>query len=389
MYKQKRFSRPNRGGNFNRGRYNPKFFDPRKIISQQNNVDDISGEEKQEVIKHEFIDFNVDNRLKQAISRRNYKTPTPIQDKTIPEIINGNDVVGIANTGTGKTAAFLIPLIDKVFKSRSRVLIVAPTRELATQIEAELREFNRQIPSALCIGGVNIRPQIKKLQKNPSFVIGTPGRLLDLFNQRKLNFNLFDTVVLDEVDRMLDMGFVHDIKKIVETLPQNRQSLFFSATLDERTKTVMKSFITDPVVVSVKQRETSANVHQKVLETKGNNKMEILQNILDKREAVKSIVFVRTKRGADKLSKSLFSIGFKTTVMHGNKSQNQRQRSLEHFRSGKADILIATDVASRGIDVNDITHVINFDLPESYEDYIHRIGRTGRSGKKGVAISLV
>lgn len=366
--------------------FRSKSFDPSFLVDKNEVVEEVE-------IKYEvsslFEDFNIDSRIKEAISRRNFTKPTPIQDKAIPEIINGKDLVGIADTGTGKTAAFLIPLIDKVFKKRSKILIVAPTRELATQIESELREFNKQIPSAVCIGGLSITNQKHKLRKNPNFVIGTPGRLMDLFNQKALNFNIFDTVVLDEVDRMLDMGFIKDVQKIIQALPTERQSLFFSATLDEKTKLVMNSFLKEPTTISLKSENKHKNIEQKIVKVNGRNKEDMLQELLDSKETIKSLVFVRTKRGADKLNKSMLSIGFRTAVIHGNKSQFQRQKSLELFKLGKIDILIATDVASRGIDVKEITHVINFDLPETQEDYIHRIGRTGRGDKKGIAVTFV
>lgn len=387
MYKRRYYSRPNRGRNHTQKRRFNKTFDPRTIMGK------VEKEiEETYVVKNKFSDFPIDARLKQTIAGRGYETPTPIQDQVIPEILSRRDVVGVANTGTGKTAAFLIPLINKVLKdNRSRILIIAPTRELAVQIETELQSLSRRlgISSVICIGGVSINPQISRLLHKPSFVIGTPGRLIDLYSQGKLDFVSFNSVVLDEVDRMLDMGFIHDVKRIVLKLPSDRQSLFFSATLDERTKSVMSSFIKNPVMISVKSRDTRSNIHQAVVEIRGRNKTDVLCEILDKREVQKTLVFVRTKRSADRLSRSLYQIGFKANVMHGNKTQNQRQRSLEQFSHGSVNILIATDVASRGLDVNDITHVINFDLPETYEDYIHRIGRTGRRDKKGVALSFI
>lgn len=366
-----------------------KNFDPRNVIEKF--AQDIEPEVAY-VSQNSFSDFKISEKLKETILKRGYETPTPIQDQIIPHILEGKDVVGIANTGTGKTAAFLIPLIDKVLRdNKNRVLIVAPTRELAVQIEKELESFAKSlgISSVICIGGVSIVPQKNRLYRKPNFVIGTPGRLIDLYEQRSLNFYDFSTIVLDEVDRMLDMGFIISVNRIISSLPPVRQSMFFSATLDEKTKPVMAKFIKNPILVSVKSRDTSINIHQEVIEVKGRNKADVLSEILDKREVEKSIVFVRTKRGADNLSRSLYSIGFKTAVLHGNKTQNQRQKSLEQFRVGSVNILIATDVASRGIDIQDISHVINFDLPETYEDYIHRIGRTGRADKKGIALSLI
>ena len=381
MYKKRFFARPKRRN---------KSFDPRHLVGQV--TDSQESVSVIDEIKHKFSEFSISEELKKNILDRGYEIPTPIQDKVIPEILNGKDVVGIANTGTGKTAAFLIPLIDKVIKNNhEKVLIVAPTRELATQIDKELKSFvkNLKISSVICIGGVSINPQISNLYKKPNFVIGTPGRLIDLFEQRKLNFFEYSTIVLDEVDRMLDMGFIHSVNMIISKLPNGRQSLFFSATLDQKTSPIMARFIKNPLLISVKTRETSSNVEQQVVEIKGRNKADVLIEILDNREVEKSIVFVRTKHGADNLSRSLYTIGFKTAVLHGNKTQNQRQKSLESFRVGAVNIMIATDVASRGIDVANITHVINFDLPETRDDYVHRIGRTGRANKKGFAISLV
>jgi len=385
-YRNNRF-KPRYAGSRRQGNFRIKTFDPSSVVK---NIPVFEQEEYK--LKHAFSDFSISEELKANIRRHSFTDPTPIQDQVIPEILGDKDVVGIANTGTGKTAAFLIPLINKVCSDRdSYVLIITPTRELAIQIDKELRSFSQGLGvySTVCIGGVSIRGQINSLQKRPRFVIGTPGRLLDLNNQRKLNFADFNHVVLDEVDRMLDMGFIHDIKKIVSKLPHDRQSLFFSATFDEKTRSIMSGFSKNPIVISVKSRDMISNVHQEIVEVKSRNKVNVLYDILDKRDVEKALVFVRTKRNADKLNRGLCSVGFKTAVMHGNRTQNQRQRSLEQFKKGTVDVLIATDVASRGIDVDNITHVINYDLPESYEVYIHRIGRTGRVGKKGEALTFV
>jgi ATP-dependent RNA helicase RhlE len=387
MYKQRNYSRHPRRRYFKPRRANIRSFDPRTVIGKETSpVLDVCE------VKNKFSDFILNERLSKNIADHRFDAPTPIQDQAIPEILSGRDVVGVANTGTGKTAAFLIPLINKVCLNRnSKVLIIAPTRELAVQIEEEFRSFSQGlgIYSVICIGGVSIRGQINKLQRNPHFVIGTPGRLLDLENQRKINFNRFNSIVLDEVDRMLDMGFINDMEKIISKLPKDRQSLFFSATLDGEVKRVMGKFIFNPVMISVKTADASTNVHQDVIELKGRNKSDALCELLDKKEVSKTLVFMRTKRSADALHRSLSKIGFQSAVLHGNKTQNQRQRSLEQFRHGKVSVLIATDVASRGIDVDDISHVINYDLPESYKAYIHRIGRTGRADKKGIALTFV
>ena len=389
MYYKNNRLRHGRGNNRPQRRRNFKTFDPSNIIA---NGAPASVEEKEYEAKNQFSDFEITEQLKKNIAYKGFKTPTPIQDQAIPEILKGKDLVGIANTGTGKTAAFLIPLINEVVLSKgTRVLIMAPTRELAVQIEKDLHGLIHalSIRSTVCIGGVSINRQIHDLAKKPDFVIGTPGRLLDLDNQRKINFSEFNTFVLDEVDRMLDMGFIKDINKIITKLPNQRQSLFFSATLDESIKNIMSKFITDPILISLKMANTSTNVHQEVVRISGQGKSNLLTNILDKKEVSKALVFTRTKRGADNLHKTLRKMNFQTAVLHGNRTQNQRQRSLNEFSKGKINILIATDVASRGIDVNDISHVINYDLPESREVYIHRIGRTGRANKKGVAITFV
>lgn len=388
---KRRFNRDNRGNN--RGFRTFKSFDPTNLIHNTNLISDSEIDDVESTQPEiSFSDFDIATELKNAIAHRNFQTPTAIQAEAIPVIVQGRDVVGISNTGTGKTGAFLIPLINKVIKNRkSRVLIVAPTRELAVQIELELKLFTSKMHlySAVCIGGVNIRRQINDLNRYPQFVIGTPGRLLDLANQRKIDFRKFDCVVLDEVDRMLDMGFIGDIRKIINQLPRERQSLFFSATLDSRTKSIMNDFLRNPVMVSISSSRAKLDIEQRTINANGRDKGMLLQDVLDEKSVSKTLIFVRTKRSVDKLSRRLNKVGFSTTVMHGNRSQNQRQRSLEEFRQGKVDILIATDVAARGIDVDDISHVINFDLPETQEDYIHRIGRTGRSGKKGVAISFI
>lgn len=387
MYRRNNRSRYARKRNYGSNRFRTKTFDPRTVIGKMTSpvFDAIE-------VKNRFSDFDIERRLFDNIQDHKFDAPTPIQDRVIPEILLGRDVVGIANTGTGKTAAFLIPLINKVCKNRgSKILIIAPTRELAVQIEKELQSYCRGlgIYSAICIGGVSIRGQIYKLQKRPNFVIGTPGRLLDLESQRKINFGGFQTIVLDEVDRMLDMGFIHDINKIISKLPKVRQSLFFSATLDVKVKGVMGKFITNPVMISVKTSDACENVHQGIVEVRGRNKADVLRELLDKEEVSKTLIFTRTKRGADGLHRTLSGTGFQAAVLHGNRSQNQRQRSLDQFGQGRVNVLIATDVASRGIDVDDISHVVNYDLPESYETYIHRIGRTGRANKKGTALTFI
>ena len=363
-------------------------FDPSVLIKKA-----VPNKAKTEYVHtHKFADFSVHNRLKENALARGYKRPTPIQDQAIPYILEGKDVVGMANTGTGKTAAFLIPLIDKVINNNgSRVLIVTPTRELATQIEEEFRIFGNGLKlfSTLCIGGASINRQIDKLNRKPHFVIGTPGRLKDLDQRKNLNLANFSTIVLDEVDRMLDMGFIQDVKHIIGRLPQKRHSLFFSATVTDNVRGVMQSFLTNPVFVAVESEQILENVEQEVIKTNGRAKIEVLHELLNKEGFDKVLVFGRTKRGMEKLTRQLHRRGFNVTSIHGNKSQGQRERALKQFRNSRIQALLATDVASRGLDIDNITHVINFDLPDTYEDYVHRIGRTGRAEKTGVAVTLV
>ena len=338
-----------------------------------------------------FADFALDERVKHNILKRGYEVPTPVQDQAIPLILEGKDVIATANTGTGKTAAFLIPLVSNILSGKTkRVLIIAPTRELAEQIQNELLIFKGQAPlaSALCIGGASIIFQVKKLQKDPAFVIGTPGRLIDLENNGHINFKKFDAIVLDEVDTMLDMGFIQAIKQIVAMLPEKRHSLFFSATIPAALSEVMNGFLREPVSVNVKSRQSVESVNQNILRV-GTNKVEQLHDLLITPEYKKVIMFVKTKRSADKLSDELENRGFAIATIHGNKTQGQRRRALASFKNDEVKILLATDVVARGIDIDDVSHVINFDMPQTYEDYIHRIGRTGRAGKIGNAITFI
>lgn len=343
--------------------------------------------------KHSFNDFSVGEHLKKNIEAKGYTAPTPIQDQAIPEILKGLDLVGIANTGTGKTAAFLIPLIHKaLIKKDEQILVVVPTRELALQINEELKTFIKgmQIRSVCVVGGIPIARQISKLRHSNTFVIGTPGRIKDLMKRRELDLSTFRTIVLDEADRMLDMGFINDMRYIVSMMPVERHTLFFSATISQEVEGLIKEFLKDPVRVSVKTGDTSKNVHQDIVKVKkDSNKIDTLHDLLIKESFDKVLVFGRTKRGVQKLSESLKKRGFSSTAIHGNKSQTQRQRALSDFKTNKARILVATDVAARGLDIPDVSHVINFDMPATHDDYIHRIGRTGRIDKTGKALTFV
>jgi superfamily II DNA/RNA helicase len=342
--------------------------------------------------KNTFSDFNFGEQLQKNITSKGYGSPTPIQDQAIPALLSGRDVIGTANTGSGKTAAFLLPLIHKIAQNRNlKVLIVAPTRELAVQINDEFRQLSRQMGmfSTICIGGVSLSPQIRDLNRHPQFVIGTPGRLKDLAERRTLNFNDYSTIVLDEVDRMLDMGFINDVKFIVSKLPAVRQSLGFSATMPETIRSLMRTFLKDPINVAIQATSSVVNIARDVVRLQGKPKVEVLHSLLIKEGFEKVLIFGRTKHGIDKLDTDLSTRGFKVAAIHGNKSQSQRQRALDQFKRNQIKVLLATDIASRGLDINDVTHVINYDLPESYEDYIHRIGRTARAGKTGTALTFI
>lgn len=342
---------------------------------------------------YEYSQFQITKILKRNAYSKGYSNPTKIQYKAIPEILNGKDILGVATTGSGKTAAFLIPLIDKVVREKSnRVLIVVPTRELAMQIQDEFRSLAKdtQIKSVLIIGGNSINTQISMLKSNPNFIIATPGRLKDLTNRRAINLATINNVVLDEVDRMLDMGFIQDIKFIIEKLNKERQSLFFSATLNRKSEEIARTLLHNPVRIEIETQGPGKNVDQDVIRLqKGQSKFDVLVGLLEKDSLEKVLIFTSTKWGADKLCKSLRLKDIYIESLHGGKRQNKRTRIIEEFKNGKIDVLVATDVASRGLDVDNISHVINYDMPQSYDDYIHRIGRTGRAGKKGFALTFV
>ncbi|MBI5078214.1 MAG: DEAD/DEAH box helicase [Candidatus Yonathbacteria bacterium] len=343
--------------------------------------------------EHLFKDFIIDERLKANILAKGYNMPTPIQDRVIPHILHGQDVVGIANTGTGKTAAFLVPLINKVLANpKEKVIILAPTRELAQQIEQELKGFVKglRIFSVCCVGGAPIGRQISDLRYQNNFIIGTPGRIKDLIERKYINLAEFKSAVLDEADRMLDMGFIHDMRYMMNLMSKDRHTLFFSATLSPEIAVLIKDFLKNPVMISVKTQDTSKNVEQDVVRIKaGEDKLEVLHDLLVQPEFKKVLIFGRTKHGVEKLAVALTKKGFKAQSIHGDKNQGQRQRALDAFKRGVAQILVATDVAARGLDIAGVSHVINYDIPETYDDYVHRIGRTGRAGQKGKALTFV
>ena len=340
-----------------------------------------------------FETLPINYQLKQNILKKGYTIPTPVQDQTIPAILEGKDVIGIANTGTGKTAAFLIPFLDKVSKDRhQRVLIVTPTRELAEQIYDEFRAFEQgmKIYCALVIGGRNMGAQIAALRQNPNFVIGTPGRIKDLIKRNMLNLGTFNNVVLDETDRMVDIGFLPEIKYFISLLPPKRQSLFFSATVSIKVEDLIYSFVKAPITISVKKQDTSINIAQDVVKIKrSQSKIDQLHNLLAQAEFEKVIIFGNTKWDIQRLTTELAKRGHNVDCIHGDKRQSQRHTTLEKFKTNKINVLLATDVAARGLDISDVSHVINYDMPKTYDEYIHRIGRTGRANKKGVALTFI
>ncbi len=342
---------------------------------------------------HNFVDFAIDHRLKTNISAKNYYVPTPIQDQAIPHILAGSDLVGIANTGTGKTAAFLLPLIHKVLlHPNDKILIMVPTRELAQQIETEFKGFSNHLNMrATCVvGGASIVNQMRELSRRPQFLIGTPGRLKDLMDRRAVNLAEYSTVVLDEADRMLDMGFIADVKMMMGKMPAKRQVLFFSATMSREIEGLIHNFLKNPVNVSVKTGDTANTIEQDVVRVPaGKEKFKILCELLAQPGFDKVLVFGRTKHGVQRLAQDIDKAGFKAESIHGNKSQPQRQKALSLFKAHHLKVLVATDVAARGLDIVGVSHVINYDVPATYEDYVHRIGRTGRGGKKGKALTFV
>ncbi len=395
-------SRP--GGNFGRPRHNgggnrgsgggrgPKKqnIHPSKFI----NKNAVAVEVAPYVPTHIFTDFALNTVLQENIASIGFTAPSAIQDQAIPIALTGRDVIGLANTGTGKTAAFLLPILEKLNgdEQRESVLIMAPTRELAQQIDEEFRRFARNLKlySTVVVGGTNIDRQIRDLRRHPHVVIGTPGRLKDLMNRRELNLTRVNTFVLDEADRMLDMGFINDIRFVANVLPVDRQTLCFSATMTPTIATLVQDFMRDPATVSVRTGETSDHVEQDIIEAFDKvHKIELLEELLKQEEFEKVLVFGETKYGVQRLSDNLTKSGIPAEAIHGNKSQSQRQRALKAFKDQKVKVLVATDVAARGLDIPNVSHVINFDQPNTYDDYVHRIGRTGRGGKTGKALTFV
>ena len=346
----------------------------------------------------DFAGLKLAQPILRAVTDEGYTTPTPIQLKSIPALLDGSDLLGVAQTGTGKTAAFTLPLLHRLaqngekLKSRQpRALILAPTRELAAQINDSVRSYGQHmhLRSTVVFGGASIRPQIQALNRGVHILVATPGRLLDLMNQRHLQLNSIETFILDEADRMLDMGFIPDVKKITAALPNKRQTLLFSATMPKSIEGLAASLLDDPVRVEVAPAATTVEkVKQLVLFVAKDKKRSLLGELLKNKDISRVLVFTRTKHGADRVVRHLQQCGVKADAIHGNKAQNARQRALKSFRNGRIRALVATDIAARGIDVDGVTHVINFDLPNEPESYVHRIGRTARAGAGGIALSF-
>ena len=346
----------------------------------------------------EFASLGLSEPLLRALRDRNYTTPTPIQARSIPHLLQGRDLLGIAQTGTGKTAAFSLPMLDLLTNSglkaqpkRPRALVLAPTRELATQIADSCKAYGRhgKLRTAIVFGGVGQTPQVQALRAGVDILVATPGRLLDLINQQHCDLSAVEILVLDEADRMLDMGFLPDVKRILARVPERRQSLLFSATMPEDVTALSKKYLRDPLRVEVTPPAATADrIEQSVVFVQKAKKRDELAKLLADPAFVRTLVFTRTKHGADRVARHLDKAGIEAHAIHGDKSQNARERALEAFRAGKCHVLVATDIAARGIDVKDITHVVNFDLPNVPESYVHRIGRTARAGRDGIAISF-
>ncbi|MBS4096472.1 MAG: DEAD/DEAH box helicase [Sulfuricella sp.] len=349
-----------------------------------------------------FASLGLSEELVRAVTERGYTEPTPIQAQAIPAVLSGGDLLAGAQTGTGKTAGFVLPILqrlsDKSVKGPSegrapiRALILTPTRELAAQVEESVREYGKhlKINSMVMFGGVNINPQITRLRSRVDVLVATPGRLLDHVQQKTLDLSHIEILVLDEADRMLDMGFIRDIKRVLALLPRNRQNLLFSATFSDEIKTLADGLLNKPAMIEVARRNATAEtISQKIYPVDRDKKRELLSHLIKERNWFQVLVFTRTKHGANRLAEQLSKDGISSLAIHGNKSQSARTRALSEFKSGALQVLVATDIAARGIDISELPHVVNYELPHVSEDYVHRIGRTGRAGNEGEASSLV
>jgi ATP-dependent RNA helicase RhlE len=350
--------------------------------------------------KMTFEQLGLSEPILKALTTEGYSTPTPIQEQSIPIVLKGYDLIGLAQTGTGKTAAFALPILDILHEDNRnqkgykhiRTLILTPTRELASQIGDSFAAYGRHtgLKHEVIFGGVSQVPQVQSLRIGTDILIATPGRLLDLMNQGYVHLDYLEIFVLDEADRMLDMGFIHDVKKVIKVLPTDRQTLFFSATMPKEVSSLAESILYKPERVEVTPvSSTAETVDQSIYYVNGKDKLDLLVHILTEQKIQRTLVFARTKHGADKLAKNLKKAGIRADAIHGDKSQGARQSALSSFKEGKLKVLVATDIAARGIDVDALTHVINYDLPNVPESYVHRIGRTGRAGASGIALSFV
>jgi len=346
-----------------------------------------------------FTNLGLSEPLLKAIKEQGYDTPTPIQSQAIPTVIEGKDVLAAAQTGTGKTAGFTLPLLErlsqthpKMGKKQIRVLVLTPTRELAAQVAESIKTYGKYVPytSTVIFGGVGINPQLATIRKGVDIVIATPGRLLDIAGQKGIDFSALECLVLDEADRMLDMGFIHDIKKLMKMMPQKKQTLLFSATFSNDIKKLASGLLKDPVLVEVARQNTTAEqISQVVHYVDKGRKRELLSQLIKTKDWKQVLVFTRTKHGANRLTKQLIEHGISAAAIHGNKSQGARTKALASFKANEIRVLVATDIAARGIDIDQLPHVVNYELPNVPEDYVHRIGRTGRAGMSGEAVSLV
>ena len=346
-----------------------------------------------------FEKLGLSESLLKAVAEQGYTTPTPVQKEAIPTIVEGHDVLAAAQTGTGKTAGFTLPLLErlshthpKMAKKQVRVLVLTPTRELAAQVAQSIKTYGKYMKysSTVIYGGVGINPQLATIRKGVDIVIATPGRLLDIAGQGGIDFSVLETLVLDEADRMLDMGFIHDIKRLMKMMPQKKQTLLFSATFSPEIKKLASSFLNNPTTIEVaRQNSTVDQIKQVVHYVDKGRKRELLSQLIKTKDWRQVLVFTRTKHGANKLTKQLNEAGIETLAIHGNKSQGARTKALANFKSNDIRVLVATDIAARGLDIEQLPHVVNFELPNVPEDYVHRIGRTGRAGQSGEAVSLV
>lgn len=369
-------------------KFNKSYIEPSKFIQKATVMD-----EAKYVAKHKFSDFALDPLILNNLRQMQLIEPSAIQDQAIPISLSGEDIVGIASTGTGKTAAFAITLLNKLIVDKQSVaLILAPTRELAQQIEDQCRQIAKgsRLDGALLIGGMPINRQLAELKYNPRIIIGTPGRVKDHIERKSFNPVNCNLIVLDEVDRMLDMGFINDITSILNLTSENRQSYYFSATIDERVKNIINRFSADPKYIIINSNQSSNNVEQNIIEYHSqDDKLNKLDDLLKQQSTTKTLIFDDTHHAVERLTQQLYKNGHSIDAIHGGKSQAQRQRVLNKFKNNEITTLVATDVAARGIDILDISHVVNYNSPNTYEDYIHRIGRTGRAGKQGTALTFV